>query len=201
MSVRQGLLALLLDGPSTPAALRSGFELRTGGTWPINPGQVATTLARLERDGLVRTDGEDGGRTRVTITAAGESAVRAWFSDPVERDTPGRDELAIKIALAVTTPGVDVDAILTAQRTATLRAMQGYARLAQRAGTDPGELPWLLVLDSLVFAAEAEVRWLDHCEIRLARSLRDRPPAAGHPLVTEPERITDSLAQRTGGAR
>jgi hypothetical protein len=30
------------------------------------------------------------------------------------------------------------------------------------------------VLDSLVFNAEAEIRWLDHCEARLRRAAQDR---------------------------
>jgi hypothetical protein len=32
------------------------------------------------------------------------------------------------------------------------------------------ELAWLLVVDSMIFAAEAEARWLDHSETRLARA-------------------------------
>jgi len=35
-------------------------------------------------------------------------------------------------------------------------------------------MAWSLVLDSLVFAAEAEVRWLDHCEARLRRAQLER---------------------------
>ncbi|HKX67810.1 MAG TPA: hypothetical protein VJN29_11345 [Intrasporangium sp.] len=46
MSVKQGLLALLADGPTYGARPRSDFEARTGGTWPLNIGQVYTTLAR-----------------------------------------------------------------------------------------------------------------------------------------------------------
>ena len=53
MSVRLGLLALLDEQPMYGAQLRAEFEARTGGTWPLNIGQVYTTLARLERDGLV----------------------------------------------------------------------------------------------------------------------------------------------------
>ena len=53
MSVRQSLLALLREGPRYGALLKADFEARTGGVWPLNVGQVYTTLARLERDGLV----------------------------------------------------------------------------------------------------------------------------------------------------
>jgi hypothetical protein len=86
-----------------------------------------------------------------------------------------------------TVPGVVVRAVVQAQRTATIRALQDYTRLKARATTDdPHELAWLLVLDSLVFAAEAEIRWLDHCEARLARAAAERPaPAAEDGSATE----------------
>ena len=72
------------------------------------------------------------------------------------------------------------------QRSATVRALQDYTRLKARAaeGSTTQDLAWLLVLDSLVFAAEAEVRWLDHCEARLARAAADRPATA--PLTAVP---------------
>ena len=60
------------------------------------------------------------------------------------------------------------------QRTATMRTMRDYTRLKLRAD-EPGDIAWLLVLDSLVFQAEAEIRWLDHCESRLARHRGDGP--------------------------
>ncbi len=186
MSVRQGLLALLEQGPMYGYQLRSEFETRTGATWPLNVGQVYTTLARLERDGLVEAAGEDAeGHAVYRITAAGRGEVAQWFSTPVSRTSPPRDELAIKLAMAVTVPGVDVRAVVQQQRTATIRALQDYTRLKAGARTDqPHELAWLLVLDSLVFAAEAEVRWLDHCEARLARAAAERADAAPPLAVT-----------------
>ena len=175
MSVRQSLLALLDLEPMYGYQLRTEFEARTGSTWPLNIGQVYTTLGRLERDGLVLSQGADEqGHTYYGITDVGRGQVRQWFSTPVGRGTPPRDELAIKLALAVTVPGIDVAAVVQTQRTATVRALQDYTRLKQRAGDGGdgpiGELAWLLVLDALVFQAEAEVRWLDHCETRLTRA-------------------------------
>ena len=64
MSVRQALLALLEEGPMYGYQLRSEFERRTGATWPLNVGQVYTTLQRLERDGLVESDDAEGERSR-----------------------------------------------------------------------------------------------------------------------------------------
>ena len=175
MSVRYGLLTLLETRPMYGYELRSEFEARTGGTWPLNVGQVYTTLARLERDGLVEPAGDDGkGHAYYAITEGGRRAVHAWFATPVGRANPPRDELAIKLAIAVSVPGVDVRAVVQAQRTATMKALQDYTLLKRRAGDgttgDRDDLAWLLVLDSLVFQAEAEIRWLDHCEARLARA-------------------------------
>jgi hypothetical protein len=114
---------------------------------------------------------DDEGHAVYRITPAGRAEVTTWFSTPVSRDAPPRDELAIKLAMAVTVPGVDVRAVVQGQRTATIRALQDYTRLKTRAteGTATADLAWLLVLDSLVFAAEAEVRWLDLCEARLVQ--------------------------------
>ncbi len=190
MSIRQGLLALLEQGPMYGYQLRTEFEKRTGATWPLNVGQVYTTLARLERDGLVEPAGEDAdGHAVYRITDAGRVDVLAWFGTPVSRTAPPRDELAIKLAMAVTVPGVDVRAVVQGQRTATIRALQDYTRLKARAGAPNAgpDLAWLLVLDSLVFAAEAEVRWLDHCESRLARAAADQRAAATTPVQTDSE--------------
>ena len=180
MSIRQGLLALLVEGPRHGYQLRQEFDTRTGSTWPLNIGQVYTTLARLRRDGLVEATGDsDDSHNVYALTAAGRREVDAWFATPVQLPDRPRDELAIKLALAAETPGVDLTAVIQTQRTATVEAMQDYTRL--RASADPvAELGWLLVLDSLLFQAEAEVRWLDACEQRLARprQTRERPQDA-----------------------
>ena len=52
MSIRHSLLALLVEGDAYGNQLRTAFEERTGGTWPLNIGQVYQTLDRLVRDGL-----------------------------------------------------------------------------------------------------------------------------------------------------
>ena len=190
MSVKQALLALLEQGPRYGYQLRTEFEQRTGSTWPLNVGQVYTTLTRLERDGLIEGGGQDGeGHVIYRVTDAGRAEVAAWFTTPVSRTQPPRDELAIKLAFAVTTPGVDVAAVIQQQRSATMSALQDYTRLKRgpRSGAGQSDLAWGLVLDSLVFAAEAEVRWLDHCEARLRRAAIEQPAAVPAPVATTEE--------------
>ena len=99
-----------------------------------------------------------------------------WRWMIVPTSTAGR-VTAIKLALAVTVPGVDVGSVIQQQRSATMAALQDYTRLKRARTTDvqdPADMAWTLVLDSLVFAAEAEVRWLDHCEARLRRAAAER---------------------------
>ena len=199
MSVKLGLLALLAEEPMYGARLRAEFEARTGGTWPLNDGQVYTTLARLERDGLVEAVGEDtDGRIAYRLTSAGRAEVARWWLAPVDRDSTPRDELVIKLALAVTVEGVDVHRVVVqTQRTATLKHLQDLTRLKHRAtaGDTDTDLAWLLVLENLVFAAEAEVRWLDHVEARLAREAgRPRRRAPGIPTQQQKKDHTSTSA-------
>ena len=179
MSVRYGLLALLAEEPTHGYHLKTAFETRTGGSWALNIGQVYTTLQRLERDGLVeadhRTDDQaPADRTDYRITPAGRERLDTWFASPVVPEGPPRDELTIKVLLSIAARDVDVTNVLQRQRTATLAQLQAYTR--RKAQADPEtEVPFLMLLDALIFKAEAEVRWLDACEARLQRAAIGTP--------------------------
>lgn len=192
MSVKFGLLALFADGPKYGYQLRTEFEARTGGTWPVNVGQVYTTLERLERDGLVAAEGtNDEGRAVYAITDAGRAALDRWFSTPVADSDRPRNELAIKLLMAATTPGVDVTAVVQRQRTESLRLMRDYNTL-RRAADEVDDVAGVLLLDSLVFALEGEVRWLDHVESTVLRR-GGRLPAPKRPR--RPARTTERNAR------
>ncbi|WP_330331429.1 PadR family transcriptional regulator [Streptomyces sp. NBC_00536] len=211
MSIRHGLLALLERGPRYGSQLRTEFESRTGSTWPLNVGQVYTTLARLERDGLVTPSGADpAGHTLYVITDTGRQELRAWYERPVDRTSPPRDELSIKLAMAVGAPGVDIRAVIQAQRHATIRAMQDYTRLKAQAlaavesgkSQERDDVAWLLVIEQLIFQTEAEARWLDHSESRLVRlsvlAERGAVPPAPPTAAPEPERATATATPPQG---
>lgn len=192
MSVRQSLLAILNQGPCYGYQLRTEFDRRTGSTWSVNVGQIYNTLDRLERDKLVRKfevepDLQSAGPSNYyEITDAGRVEVETWLDSPVVRSPASRDQLAIKLAVAVTLPGVDIARVIQVQRTATLEALQELTR-TKNATDNPEsseELAWLLVVDSMIFTAEAEARWLDHSEARLARAVA-AGVAGPIPLSTE----------------
>ena len=124
MSVRHALLALLSEGPKYGLQLREEFEARTGEVWPLNVGQVYTTLQRLERDGLVESDdaGDDGPQKGFRITADGEAELAGWLRTPPDLASPPRDELVIKVLVAVRVPGIDVHEVIQAHRRYLVRA-------------------------------------------------------------------------------
>jgi DNA-binding PadR family transcriptional regulator len=187
MSVRHGLLALLEQGPMYGYGLKGAFEAATSQMWPLNDGQVYTTLARLERDGLVQAEGEADGQRVYRLTGPGRGELDGWFLGPVRRDTVPRQELAIKLIFAVRSRTADVHAVIQNQRAATVRSLQELTRLKH--DREPGgDLAWALTLDSLLFQAEAEVRWLDHCEASLAKY---PPPPVDLPRPT-PENATEA---------
>lgn len=172
MSVRNGLLALLAEHPAHGYGLKSEFEASTAGVWPLNVGQVYTTLGRLERDGLVEAAASDTGtehaRQPWRITEEGREALAEWYRSAVD-ERSSRDELVIKVLLAIAAESADVARILQNQRAAALRRLQEMTRHKREADPER-ELPWVLFLDALSLKTEAEIRWLDLCEERLEQS-------------------------------
>jgi DNA-binding PadR family transcriptional regulator len=176
MSVPHALLALLSEAPKYGMRLQGEFESRTGEVWPLNVGQVYTTLQRLERDGLVETDAEgERPQKRYRITAAGAQELADWLRTPPDLVPPPRDELVIKVLVALQVPGIDVHAILQVHRRHAIEVMQRYTRVKADAAED--DVALALVADAELFRLEAIVRWLDAADVRL-KQLPSAPPAA-----------------------
>jgi DNA-binding PadR family transcriptional regulator len=168
VTVRHALLALLSEGPKYGLQLRQEFEARTGEVWPLNVGQVYTTLQRLERDGLVAADGvgEDGPQKGFRITDAGGRELEEWLRTP-DLASPPRDELVIKVLVALRVPGVDVAEVIQVHRRHLVELMLQYTRLKQDAAED--DLGLALAVDAELFRLDAVVRWLDAVDGRLER--------------------------------
>jgi DNA-binding PadR family transcriptional regulator len=188
MSVRHALLALLSEGPKYGLQLRQEFETRTGEVWPLNVGQVYTTLQRLERDGLVESDdaGEDGPQKGFRITSAGEEELARWLRTPPDLSSPPRDELVIKVLVAVRLPGVDVHEVVQAHRRYLVELMQEWTRLKEyEADRDLG---FALVVDAELFRLDSVIRWLDAADGRIKRSAFD-PPGVAPGLPKLPRKV------------
>jgi DNA-binding PadR family transcriptional regulator len=178
------MLALLSEGPKYGLQLREEFEARTGEVWPLNVGQVYTTLQRLERDGLVTTadgDGDDGDppaggpQKAYRITPQGAGELDAWLRTPPDLSSPPRDELVMKVLIALRVPGASVGDIIQAHRRYLVELMQQWTRIKEEAG--PGDLNLGLAVDAELFRLDAVVRWLDAADGRIKRARADQAPA------------------------
>jgi DNA-binding PadR family transcriptional regulator len=185
MSVRHALLALLSEGPKYGLQLRQEFEAGTGEVWPLNVGQVYTTLARLERDGFVESDdaGNDGPQKNFRITVDGTAELSTWLRTPPDLSSPPRDELVIKVLVALRVTGIDVHEVVQSHRRYLIELMQQWTRIKEDAAED--DLPLALVIDAELFRLDSVIRWLDAVDGRLKRHRFD-PAAATVAVPTLP---------------
>ena len=170
MSVPHALLALLSEKPKYGLQLQNEFESRTGEVWPLNVGQVYTTLQRLERDG--------------NCTSAGAQELADWLRTPPDLVPPPRDELVIKVLVALEIPAIDIHEILQVHRRHVIEVMQRYTRIKAEGAQD--DVPLALVADAELFRLEAIVRWLDAADVRL----KQLPSAAPSPVDDVPPQLT-----------
>ena len=184
MSVRHALLALLSEGPKYGLQLRQEFEARTGEVWPLNVGQVYTTLQRLERDGLVESEdsADEGPQKGFHITEEGESELAKWLRTPPDFSSPPRDELVIKVLVALELPSVDVHDVVQVHRRYLVELMQQWTRLKEDEARF--DLHFALVVDAELFRLDSLVRWLDTAEGRLKRAAAgvNAPASQSFPL-------------------
>ena len=189
MSVRHALLALLSEGPKYGLQLRQEFEARTGEVWPLNVGQVYTTLQRLERDGLVESDGsgEAGPQKGFRITTEGEVELAAWLRTPPDLSSPPRDELVMKVLIALGLPGVDVHEVVQAHRRYLVQLMQEWTRLKEYSADR--DLGFALVVDAELFRLDSVIRWLDAADGRIKRTGLEPPVGVTAGLPKLPRKI------------
>ncbi|MGA3353578.1 MAG: PadR family transcriptional regulator [Acidimicrobiales bacterium] len=183
MSVRHALLALLSAGPKYGFQLRQEFEASTGDVWPLNVGQVYSTLQRLEHLGLIESDDSaaDSPQKSFRITPAGSEEVQHWLNTPSDMTSPPRDELVIKILSALRVPGVDVHNVIQLHRRYVVELMQQWTRLKE----DEAEfdLTLALVVDAELFRLDSVVRWLDTADGRLQRAALEPAVASTAPIL------------------
>jgi DNA-binding PadR family transcriptional regulator len=193
MSMRHALLALLSEGPSYGWKLRQEFESRTGEVWPVNGGQVYTTLQRLERDGLIESNDAEaaGAQRRFRLTGEGRHELGRWLETPPDLSAPPRDDLVIKVMVALGVPGIDAPGLLQVHRRHLVEVMREYARVKD---ASPGEVNLAMVADAEIFRLDAQVRWLDSVESNLDEL---STPAAAPSDV--PPRVLPRRRARVGG--
>ena len=178
MSVKYGLLGILAKKPQHGYELKRTFEQITGGFWELNYGQIYQTLDRLESDGFVTftVEHEDNvpDKKVYEITHEGRDALRDWIDNPEPRPRPLRDELFIRLAVMTSGDVKSMIELLEAHQRIYLSKMSELTKAKSQLASDlpqgdavPDALIEDLLIDAALFHAEADVKWLEHCEAKL----------------------------------
>jgi len=118
-------------------------------------------------------------------------ALLALLSEgPPDFSSPPRDELVIKVLVALGLPGVDVHEVVQLHRRYLVELMQQWTRLKE--DESRLDLNFALVVDAELFRLDSLIRWLDTADGRLKR-------AAGE-AVLAPQPFPLPKARRRVGA-
>jgi DNA-binding PadR family transcriptional regulator len=177
MSLRFGLLGLLAEEPLHGYEVKSRFERMLGGTWEVNVGQVYTTLQRLERDGLIEASGGRGDRNRLAYraTSAGLDAFREWLDDPDREPQQLREEIYLKLLLALRQPDGQPRNVLVRQRRVYLQRLSDLGNLEEQARRE-GRHDLAILLRGALLHTEADLKWVDAslADVAAVRKLGER---------------------------
>lgn len=165
--MRELFLALLSTGEAHGYELGQALERSFGDLMPpLNAGQIYTTLARLERDGLVsarEVENDQRGKRVYALTDRGESKLRAWIETPV----PGvrkRNEFFLKFVLAVGAGLATPRDLLETQRVEYMRSLRDLDALLRPPVTSVASE---LLVEGTILHVKADLEWLDLIEQRL----------------------------------
>ena len=186
MSVRHALLALLSEGPEVRAAAARGVRGadRRGVAAERGAGVHDAAAARARRAGGVRR--RRGGRARRRASGSPPTArqeLAGWLRTPPDLASPPRDELVIKVLVALRVPGTDVHEVIQVHRRYLVELMQQWTRIKEDEAEH--DLSLALVVDAELFRLDSVIRWLDAADGRLKRAAAERLPggAAGSPIA------------------
>jgi DNA-binding PadR family transcriptional regulator len=195
MSVKHALLGILSESPKHGYDIKRTFDEKLGVFWNLNYGQIYTTLERLEEEGLVRYEeiaqSDKPDKKVYEITTAGRQEFDSWRTKPIKPEPRAlRDELFLKVLFMTEDDIESVLALLQAQQNVYLSqmmqitnrkfeieqtartALQNAANEEARRGAMRERLVSLVLLDVALFHAEADIRWLRHCEARVRELAR-----------------------------
>ena len=165
--MREVFLTLLAGRGAYGYELRQTLEQRFGDLLPaLNAGQIYTTLARLERDGLVvgRDVPEDNRGKRVyELTDAGREVLTAWINSPIP-GTRLKDDFFMKFVLVAAAGLADPRALLDQQRREYLQSLRDLDGLLD---TQAGSATTELLVEGAILHLKADLEWLDLIEQRI----------------------------------
>jgi DNA-binding PadR family transcriptional regulator len=172
MSVRHAILGVLTRAPSMHGYhIASELERRIGGG-RYNSAQIYQSLHWLAEHGLVVSTPPEPGVSRdrrpFSITSDGRREFDRWLHAPVIISRPARDDAVVKLVFLGLHDTPSLVSFLERLRRQHLRRLAG----SRRAIEGPAEVVNESLMSELSGAAlrfreEADLRWIDHCLLRL----------------------------------
>jgi len=179
MSVKHTLLALLYQNPLHGYELGKQLNAVVNAEWDVKPGQIASTLARLNDASLVDCEIEETedapDRKVYSITETGRQELERWYLSPEVRDYRLGDAFYIKLVLSLVGGPVSPEQVLMTQRRELYQQLHEVTELLRHANPRR-QLPWILLLESATMHLEADLRWIEMCEARLPDLKHYSPP-------------------------
>jgi len=153
--------------------LKQALEQSFGDLLPaLNAGQIYSTLARLERDGLVAGESVagDSRRKRVyELTERGRATLARWVESPVP-GTRLKDEFFMKFVVVASAHLTEPRQLLEGQRREYLQSLRDLNALLEANGKGPAAE---LLVEGAILHLKADLEWLDLIEQRLP--MREEP--------------------------
>jgi hypothetical protein len=91
--------------------------------------------------------------------------------------SPPRDELVMKVLVALRVPGINVQDVIQVHRRYLVELMQQWTRIKENEAGD--DMSLALVVDAELFRLDAVIRWLDAADGRIKRAAADPPATTG----------------------
>ena len=128
-------------------------------------------------------------RRASTSPQEGADELAQWLRTPPDFSSPPRDELVIKVLVALGLPGVDVHEVVQVHRRYLVELMQQWTRLKE--DESRLDLNFALVVDAELFRLDSLIRWLDTADGRLKRAAagEDAPAPPSFPLPKARRRV------------
>lgn len=178
MAVKHALLGILAERDRHGYELKSCFDEKVGEFWSLNFGQIYSTLDRLEGDGLVTHDRETQERRPdrkiFRITPQGREDLAHWLATPVSKVRALRDEFFVKLVFMAQDDPASLLNLIEKQKALYLQRMRRLTqrKLALKTGPqEPHTLTSELLIDAGLFHAEADIRWLELCGVKIKAAL------------------------------
>ena len=186
MSLRDAVLAALLEGESSGYDLAKEFDASVANFWPATPQQLYRELDRLAEQGLIRArivqQERRPNKRMFSLTEAGRDAIRQ-FTAKAPKPSVIRDELLVKVQASDAGDLEAVRGLIRERLEWAVAKVQRYERLRARMldGRSEDEYlveservgPYLTLMRGISFEEE-NIRWAER-----ALSIVERRLSAG----------------------